>query len=63
VLVASVARLLGVPDARDLVFTPGCTFALNLVLKGTLRRGDRVVVSTLEHNAVARPLHVLARAV
>lgn len=55
-----VARLLGVPDARNLVFTPGCTFALNLVLKGTLRRGDRVVVSTLEHNAVARPLHVLA---
>lgn len=55
-----VARLLGVPDARDLVFTPGCTFALNLVLKGTLRRGDRVVVSALEHNAVVRPLHVLA---
>jgi cysteine desulfurase family protein len=55
------AALLGVPDERDLVFTPGCTYGLNLVLKGTLGPGDRVVVSSVEHNAVVRPLHALAR--
>jgi cysteine desulfurase family protein len=58
----SLASLLGVPDERDLAFTSGCTHALNLVLKGTLRPGDRVLVSAVEHNAVVRPLMMLAEA-
>lgn len=58
----ALAELLGVPDDRDVIFTPGCTFALNLVLKGALEPGDRVVVSSVEHNAVVRPLAVLAAA-
>lgn len=58
----AVAELLGVPDDRDIIFTPGCTFALNLVLKGALEPGDRVVVSSVEHNAVVRPLAALAEA-
>ena len=55
------AALLGVPDARDLAFLSGCTEACNLMLKGLLRPGDRVVVSSMEHNAVTRPLHVLGQ--
>jgi cysteine desulfurase family protein len=54
------ADLLGVPDARDLAFVSGCTEACNLMLKGLLVPGDRVVVSSMEHNAVSRPLHVLS---
>lgn len=57
-----LAQLLGIPDARDLMFTSGCTEACNLMLKGLLNPGDRVVVSSMEHNAVTRPLHVLAKA-
>jgi len=56
------ADLLGVPDSRDLAFVSGCTEACNVMLKGLLRPGDRVVVSSMEHNAVSRPLHVLAQA-
>jgi cysteine desulfurase/selenocysteine lyase len=56
----SCAELLGVPDARDLFFLSGCTEGCNLMLKGLLEAGDRVVVSSMEHNAVTRPLHVLA---
>lgn len=56
----SVAHLLGVPDPRDIAFVPGCTYGLNLALRGFLRHGDRVVVSSVEHNAVARPLARLA---
>ena len=56
------ADLLGVPDARDLAFVSGCTEACNLMLKGLLVPGDRVVVSSMEHNAISRPLHVLAAA-
>jgi cysteine desulfurase/selenocysteine lyase len=56
------ADLLGVPDARDLAFVSGCTEACNLMLKGLLVPGDRVVVSSMEHNAISRPLHVLSLA-
>jgi len=55
-----LAALFGVPDPADVVFTRGATEGLNLVLKGLLRRGDRVGVSPLEHNAVMRPLTRLA---
>lgn len=53
------AELLGVPDPRDLALLSGCTEGCNLMLKGLLKRGDRVVVASMEHNAVTRPLHVL----
>ncbi len=58
----SLAGLLGVPDSCDLLFQPSCTYACNLMLKGSLRPGDRVVVGSMEHNAVARPLARLAEA-
>ncbi len=56
----SCAQLLGVPDSRDLLFQPSCTHACNLMLKGILKPGDRVVVGSMEHNAIARPLARLA---
>lgn len=55
-----IASFLGVPDAKDLLFQPGCTQAMNLVLFGSLQPGDRVVAGPTEHNAVARPLNMLA---
>lgn len=55
-----LCALLGVVDARDLFFQPGCTQAMNLVLLGLIGPGDRVVACSMEHNAVARPLNLLA---
>lgn len=43
------------PESR-VIFTPGATAGLNLILKGYLKKGDHVIVSSLEHNAVMRPL-------
>lgn len=57
---ASIARFLGVADSKNLLFQPGCTQAMNLILFGLIRPGDRVVVGFAEHNAVARPLNMLA---
>ena len=57
---SDIARYLGVPDARDLLFSPGCTEAMNVVLRGLIRPGDRVVACSMEHNAVARPLYALS---
>ncbi len=57
-----LAGLLGAPDPRNVVFTSGDTEAINLVLRGLLNPMDHVVVSSMEHNAVMRPLTSLARA-
>ncbi len=44
----------------NVVFVQNCTMALNIVLKGLMKDGGRMVVSDLEHNAVMRPLHALS---
>lgn len=41
------------------IFTANCTTAINMVIKGVCRPGDHIVASSLEHNAVARPLYKL----
>ena len=51
-----LARLFHAPDSRHVIFTPGITYSLNYLIKGLLRPGDHVLVSSLEHNAVMRPL-------
>jgi cysteine desulfurase family protein len=56
-----LARLFGVHDAGRIVFTSGATESLNLAIFGTVKPGDRVVTSSLEHNAVMRPLRVLVQ--
>ncbi|MGD0400095.1 MAG: aminotransferase class V-fold PLP-dependent enzyme [Syntrophobacteraceae bacterium] len=55
-----VAAILGVKDPDQVVFTKNATESINLVLKGWLRPGDRVLYSAMEHNSVARPLRKLA---
>ena len=42
--------------ATHVILTPGNTYGLNFVLKGYLHPGDHVIVSSMEHNAVMRPL-------
>jgi cysteine desulfurase family protein len=51
-----LAALFDCPESRQVVFTGGVTLSLNMVLKGLLRPGDRVVTTQMEHNAVIRPL-------
>lgn len=48
-------------DPRNVVFTKSVTESLNVLLRGFLRRGDHVLVSGMEHNAVMRPLRVLEK--
>ena len=54
-----LAKLFHAPDSRCVVFTPGITYSLNYLIKGLLKPGDHVLVSSLEHNAVMRPLEQL----
>lgn len=44
---------------NNVIFTSGCTEALNLAIFGTIKKGGNVVYTSNEHNSVARPLESL----
>jgi cysteine desulfurase family protein len=54
-----IAQLVNCPDPLRVIFTENATYALNLSIYGLLKKGDRVVTSSMEHNAVMRPLRDL----
>ena len=51
-----IADFLGVIPSRHLIFTGGNTESANLVIKSCLRPGDHAICTSMEHNAVYRPL-------
>ena len=55
----AAAELFDVDDASRMIFTSGATESINLALFGSLRPGDHVVSTSMEHNAVVRPLKAL----
>jgi len=55
----ALGRLFGVSDPLRIVFTANGTEALNLVAMGYLNSGDHVVTTSVEHNALMRPLRHL----
>lgn len=51
-----LCRMFDFKKPRNVVFTPSITYSLNYLIKGFLKRGDHVITSSMEHNAVIRPL-------
>jgi cysteine desulfurase/selenocysteine lyase len=58
---AALAQLFNAPSPSGVIFTLNATQAINMALKGILRPGDHVVTSSIEHNAMWRPLKTLER--
>lgn len=56
-----IAHLFHAPDPSGVAFTMNATQAINVALKGLLRPGDHVITSSIEHNAMWRPLKALER--
>jgi cysteine desulfurase family protein len=54
-----LCTLFGFPKPTNVVFTKNITESLNVIIKGLLQPGDHLLLSSLEHNAVLRPLHTL----
>ncbi len=48
-------------EAENIIFTKNCTEALNIAIKGILKRGDHVITTMMEHNSVLRPLFAAKR--
>jgi cysteine desulfurase / selenocysteine lyase len=57
----TLAEFLGISDPLRIIFAANATHAINLCLYGILRPGDHVVTSSIEHNAVMRPLRDLEK--
>lgn len=51
-----LCKLFHFDKLRNVIFTPSITYSLNYIIKGYLRPGDHVLVSSMEHNAMMRPL-------
>ncbi len=62
---AKVASFIGTPEPSGLVFTKSCTEAINLVAyawgMNTLREGDEILVSEMEHHSDLIPWQLVAR--
>lgn len=43
-------------SVTHVILTPGMTWSLNMAIRGYLKSGDHCLVSSMEHNAVMRPL-------
>jgi len=55
----SLAALFNITNPMHIVFTMNATESLNTVLYGFLNHGDNVIISSMEHNSVVRPLKYL----
>ncbi|MBE6027926.1 MAG: aminotransferase class V-fold PLP-dependent enzyme [Clostridiales bacterium] len=56
-----LVEMFGGSDCKNVVFTKNVTESLNVVLKGFLKPGDHILCSSMEHNAVMRPLVQLSK--
>lgn len=47
--------------AQNVIFTSNCTHSLNIAIQGIMRDGGHIIISSMEHNSVARPVYALAK--
>ena len=62
---AKVAKLIGAPDAREIIWTRNATEAINLVAyswgRRNIKRGDVILLTEMEHHANLVPWQILAQ--
>lgn len=56
---ASLNRFFNGYGEEFVSFFPNCTYALNVAIKGIIKKGEHIIISSLEHNSVLRPVHKL----
>lgn len=47
-------------EPENVIFTFNCTHSLNLAIQGIISENDHIIISSLEHNSVSRPVHALS---
>ena len=54
---SEIAAFFNCPRSEQVIFTNNATEALNIAISGSLKAGDHVITTELEHNSVLRPLY------
>jgi len=57
----SIGKLFNFSKTENIILTHNITYAMNMILRGLIKPGDHVVTTTMEHNAVIRPLNDLIK--
>ena len=57
----SLATLFNIENPERIAFCYNTTHALNLAIKGVLTYGDHVIITSMEHNSVLRPVKELEK--
>lgn len=56
-----VANFFNAESPENVIFTQNCTAALNIVINGLFKKGDHIIISSLEHNSVTRTVNAIAQ--
>mgnify|MGYP001035363218 CR=1 FL=1 len=59
----NLSRLFNIRNPNDISFALNTTAALNLAIRGFVRKGDHVILTSIEHNSVRRPIEYLKRTI
>ena len=51
-----ISTLFGLKSSDNIIFTLNATHALNIVILGSIKREENILISPFEHNSVLRPL-------
>lgn len=54
-----LCELFNFDKPENVIFTKNITESMNVLIKGLLNEGDHAIISSMEHNAVMRPLNSL----
>ena len=54
-----IVELLKLEDSSQVIITHNATHALNMVILGSIKPNETILISPLEHNSVMRPLSFL----
>jgi cysteine desulfurase family protein len=57
----NLAKLFHIQNPNDIAFALNTTAALNLAIRGFVKKGDHVILTSVEHNSVRRPIEYLRR--
>lgn len=54
-----IAGLFNIKTPQNIAFMQNATYALNTVIRGAVKSGDHIIVTSMDHNSVLRPVYEL----
>ncbi len=52
-----IAELFNIRTPERICFTGNCTYALNMAISGVVSENDHIIVTSMDHNSVLRPVY------